>query len=336
MKIQNKILGNSSKISLSMMLCALSCIVNGTNYEEGRARSSHELQPASPDSSRATQDTLVEGVAVTINKISGEPFSVINVRRDTTLADVYEQIGDQLDSKTIYDLIIGTTQLRLQNTNQPLPEDSWTMGWQIRFSPRLPIYFRFNPRLVNRDSDKYHKNSYIHVLKTAVAGFIQLKYRDWHAADPERYPLYREGGFTGSYIEGDHNYRTLHYFNVGNHDHHLIILSICYDWDKSEGLIDTNCNLRGANDKILLQMIPEEDRIRFLEEVIQDININKRDEFIGNTTYMYPYPLTTNCTLDDYPPYPTGPLFNLIEPCTTLVSTTTVITATTLLSPYNL
>ena len=61
----------------------------------------------------------MEGVAVTINKISGEPFSVINVRRDTTLADVYEQIGDQLDSKTIYDLIIGTTQLRLQNTNQP-------------------------------------------------------------------------------------------------------------------------------------------------------------------------------------------------------------------------
>ena len=59
MKIQNKILGNSSKISLSMMLCALSCIVNGTNYEEGRARSSHELQPASPDSSRATQDTLL-------------------------------------------------------------------------------------------------------------------------------------------------------------------------------------------------------------------------------------------------------------------------------------
>ena len=59
MKIQNKTLGNSSKISLSMMLCALSCIVNGTNYEEGRASSSHELQPASPDSSRATQDTLL-------------------------------------------------------------------------------------------------------------------------------------------------------------------------------------------------------------------------------------------------------------------------------------
>ena len=46
-----------------------------------------------------------------------------------------------------------------------------------------------------------------------------------------------------------------------------------------QGLIDTNCKLRNDNDKTLLQMIPEEDRVRFLEEVMQDININgiKRD-----------------------------------------------------------
>ena len=307
MKIQNKTLGNSSKISLSMMLCALSCIVNGTNYEEGRARSSHELQPASPDSSRATQDTLVEGVAVTINKISGEPFSVINVRRDTTLADVYEQIRDKLDSEFIYNLIIDTNRLRLRNTNEALPEDSWTMTWQITFSLAIPkLYFRFNPIVVGFNP----VHLVCHILNKAVARFIIRKYRDWNAADPERYPLYREGGSTGSYIEGAYNYRTLHYFTEGQHDHHLVVLGIYYDWDKSEGFIEMDCNRRNDNDKTLLQMIPEEDRKRFLEEVMQDININRRREFIEITSYRYPCSLTTDFALDDYPPYPTGPLFN--------------------------
>lgn len=271
MQIQNKTLDNSSKISLSMMLCALSCILNGTNYEEGGARSSHELQPATSDSSRATQDTLVEGVAVTISKLSGNKFSVINLHRDSTLDNVYAQIRGNLDSKTIYDLIIGTNRLRLRNTNEALPEDSWTMTWQIAFSLAIPkLYFRFNPLVVNRDSSGYDKSSYISMLNTAVARFILRNYRDWNLY---RYP----NGATGSYIEGDYTYQTVKYRNAeGQHDHHLVILGMHYDWDQSEGSFEMNCKLRNDNDKTLLQMIPEEDRKRFLEEVMQDININRR------------------------------------------------------------
>jgi hypothetical protein len=312
-----------------MMLCALSCIVNGTNYEEGGARSSHELQPTTPDLSRATQDTLVEGAAVTINTISGEPFSVIDVRRDTTLADVYEQIRDKLDSEFIYNLIIDTNRLRLRNTNEALPEDSWTMTWQITFSLAIPkLYFRFNPLVVN------HKTTYISILQDAVARFILRKYRDWNGGnlyeDPERYPLYghlyKYNRATCWYTEGDYTYQTLEYCNAeGQHDHHLVVLGIYYDWDKSEGFVEMDCNRRNDNDKTLLQMIPEEDRKLFLEEVMQDININRRREFIEITmnnininwcrefikiTNDGERPLTTDFALDDYPPYPTGPLFN--------------------------
>ena len=46
-----------------------------------------------------------------------------------------------------------------------------------------------------------------------------------------------------------------------------------------------------------------------LKEVMQDMNTKRHREFMSTTMGPYDrYPLTTDFTLDDYPPYPTGPL----------------------------